>query len=76
MPELKECPSADSNGQLSSGEDSTNSRPSTPECFFPAQKYTNLITRIQDKIANNEPYFSLEFFPPRTANGAVNLISR
>lgn len=31
---------------------------------------------IKHKIANNEKFFSLEFFPPRTPNGAVNLIAR
>ena len=31
---------------------------------------------IQSKINNGERFFSLEFFPPRTAAGAVNLINR
>ena len=48
-------------------------RPTSP--VIP-QKYKKLIDRIHDKIELGEPFFSLEFFPPRTANGAVNLISR
>ena len=36
----------------------------------------NLIEKINRRIANNEFWFSLEFFPPRTANGAANLISK
>lgn len=31
---------------------------------------------FQAKIAHGERFFSLEFFPPRTAAGAVNLINR
>jgi len=36
----------------------------------------SLIEKINKRIANNEFWFSLEFFPPRTANGAANLISK
>jgi methylenetetrahydrofolate reductase (NADPH) len=35
-----------------------------------------LIESINERIQDGEPFFSLEFFPPRTASGAVNLISR
>lgn len=35
-----------------------------------------LIEKIKKRIANREFWFSLEFFPPRTANGAANLISK
>lgn len=35
-----------------------------------------LIEKIKRRIANKEFWFSLEFFPPRTANGAANLISK
>ena len=31
---------------------------------------------LQSKISSNERFFSLEFFPPRTPAGAVNLINR
>lgn len=31
---------------------------------------------FQARIASREPFFSLEFFPPRTAAGAANLINR
>lgn len=36
----------------------------------------NLIQKIHRRIANKEFWFSLEFFPPRTSNGAANLISK
>jgi len=42
----------------------------------PAQKYVSLIEKIHEKIGKEEKFFSLEFFPPRTPNGAVNLIAR
>ena len=35
-----------------------------------------LIDRINKRIENKETWFSLEFFPPKTANGASNLISK
>lgn len=35
-----------------------------------------LIEKLNQKIANNEKFFSLEFFPPRTPNGAVNLLGK
>ncbi|XP_002737338.1 methylenetetrahydrofolate reductase (NADPH) [Saccoglossus kowalevskii] len=49
----------------------------TPDIPRPVSKgYTRLIDRIQKRINSKEKFFSLEFFPPRTANGAVNLVSR
>lgn len=35
-----------------------------------------LIEKINRRIASKEFWFSLEFFPPRTANGAANLIAK
>lgn len=43
---------------------------------LPKYRYRRLIDRIHDRQQASAYYFSLEFFPPRTANGAVNLISR
>lgn len=31
---------------------------------------------LQNRISSGDYFFSLEFFPPRTAAGATNLISR
>ena len=42
----------------------------------PLEKSQTLIEKIQDHIANKKKFFSLEFFPPRTPNGAVNLVAR
>ena len=37
---------------------------------------TSLIDKIQSRIASKDKFFSLEFFPPRTKSGAINLMSR
>lgn len=56
---------------------SDDSRPSTPgTSFFYSGRYINLKERIHERIASKDIFFSLEFFPPRTANGAANLITR
>jgi len=34
-----------------------------------------LIDIVREKIENNEQFFSLEFFPPKTFNGATNLMA-
>ncbi|XP_076802588.1 methylenetetrahydrofolate reductase (NADPH)-like [Clavelina lepadiformis] len=38
--------------------------------------WESLASRIKKRIADNDPFFSLEFFPPRTEQGAANLIGR
>ena len=38
--------------------------------------YVSLIDKINHRIRNNQTWFSLEFFPPKTINGAANLISK
>lgn len=38
--------------------------------------HPTLIEKINKKIEEKEPFFSLEFFPPKTPNGAVNLIAK
>uniref|UniRef100_A0A0K0E3L1 methylenetetrahydrofolate reductase (NADPH) n=1 Tax=Strongyloides stercoralis TaxID=6248 RepID=A0A0K0E3L1_STRER len=38
--------------------------------------YTPLIKRINNQIESGVPFFSLEFFPPKTANGVANFINR
>ena len=35
-----------------------------------------LIEKINSKIKNGTKFYSLEFFPPRTSDGAANLVSR
>merc|ERR1719317_225125 len=39
-------------------------------------KTQTLAEKINEKIRQKETFFSLEYFPPRTPNGAVNLVSR
>jgi len=43
-------------------------------CCLQSVKYVSLIENIQKRIENNERWYSLEFFPPRTPSGAANLI--
>ncbi|XP_013411345.1 methylenetetrahydrofolate reductase-like [Lingula anatina] len=51
-----------------------SSRPESPGLL--PYKYISLMDRIKAKIADDEPFFSLEFFPPKTEEGAVNLVAR
>ena len=39
-------------------------------------QYVSLAEKLQARIESGEPFFSLEFFPPRTKSGAANLLSR
>lgn len=39
-------------------------------------KYESLIDKINKRIESKKLWFSLEFFPPKTVNGAANLISK
>lgn len=50
------------------------SRPASPMMFnsFDA----TLTEKIKARIESKDKFFSLEFFPPRTKSGAVNLLSR
>ena len=43
---------------------------------LPSHNYRCLIDRMNDRINTGSKFFSLEFFPPKTAPGAANLISR
>ncbi|CAG5127360.1 unnamed protein product, partial [Candidula unifasciata] len=43
---------------------------------FCKQKCLPLIDKIRKREKSGEPFFSLEFFPPHTNSGAMNLISR
>ena len=39
-------------------------------------KHNSLAQQIQRRISSGDLFFSLEFFPPRTEQGAANLIGR
>lgn len=41
-----------------------------------AYKFRPLCLKVQDRYESKDPFFSFEFFPPRTANGALNLLAR
>lgn len=63
-------PAADSSPSTTPG----SSRPASPLMFnsFGA----TLAEKIKARIEARDKFFSLEFFPPRTKSGAVNLLSR
>jgi methylenetetrahydrofolate reductase (NADPH) len=71
------------NNKYDNGDSSTNtsSDESRPEAKISAQhtpthNYRCLIDRINDRIRAGSTFFSLEYFPPKTASGAINLTSR
>ena len=43
-------------------------------CCLQPVKYISLTEKIQKRIENNDRWYSLEFFPPRTPSGAANLL--
>lgn len=43
-------------------------------CSLQAVKYVSLTEKIEKRMASNDRWYSLEFFPPRTPSGAANLI--
>lgn len=43
-------------------------------CLSMPTTYVSLVEKIQNNIQNKQRWFSLEFFPPRTASGAANLL--
>lgn len=67
---------SDSSGASNSGGDSSkeSSRCSTP--VLDAYRSDRLRDKMRRRMESGDRWFSLEFFPPRTASGAVNLISR
>ena len=59
--------------------DSPTSTHPTSRCDSPLllpSPETSLIDKINSKIESKDKFFSLEFFPPRTKSGAINLLSR
>ncbi|XP_060040240.1 methylenetetrahydrofolate reductase (NADPH) isoform X3 [Erinaceus europaeus] len=68
-------PQPHSEGSSSGGESSRDSsRCSTPG--LDPERHERLREKMRRRMGSGDKWFSLEFFPPRTAHGAVNLISR
>ena len=68
-------PNPRSEGSSSGGESSKDSsRCSTPS--LDPERHERLREKMRHRMDSGDKWFSLEFFPPRTAEGAVNLISR
>ncbi|XP_069097355.1 methylenetetrahydrofolate reductase (NADPH) isoform X2 [Pleurodeles waltl] len=64
----------DSSSASSSDGSKESSRCSTP--ILDAERYERLREKMRRRMEAGDKWFSLEFFPPRTASGSVNLISR
>lgn len=60
-----------SSGMESSKESSRCSSPG-----LDPERHERLREKMRRRMESGDKWFSLEFFPPRTAPGAVNLISR
>jgi methylenetetrahydrofolate reductase (NADPH) len=68
-------PHPHSEGSSSGSESSKDSsRCSTPG--LDPERHEKLRDKMKRRMESGDKWFSLEFFPPRTAHGAVNLISR
>ncbi|KAF4070595.1 hypothetical protein AMELA_G00287190 [Ameiurus melas] len=70
---------SDSSGASNSGESSKDSSKESSRCSTPvgeSDRGNRLRDKMRRRIESGDWWFSLEFFPPRTAGGAVNLISR
>ncbi|EQB79042.1 methylenetetrahydrofolate reductase [Camelus ferus] len=68
-------PNPRSEGSSSGSESSKeSSRCSTPG--LDPERHEKLKEKMKRRMESGDKWFSLEFFPPRTAQGAVNLISR
>ncbi|XP_051027749.1 methylenetetrahydrofolate reductase (NADPH) [Acomys russatus] len=68
-------PNPQSEGSSSGSESSKDSsRCSTPS--LDPERHERLREKMRRRMDSGDKWFSLEFFPPRTAEGAVNLISR
>ncbi|KAM9299174.1 methylenetetrahydrofolate reductase (NADPH) [Gastrophryne carolinensis] len=64
----------DSASCSSSTDSKESSRCSTP--VLDIERHERLRDKMRRRMDAGDKWFSLEFFPPRTASGAVNLISR
>lgn len=58
----------------SSTDSKESSRCSTP--VLDLERHERLRDKMRRRVDSGDKWFSLEYFPPRTASGAVNLISR
>jgi hypothetical protein len=54
--------------------ESDNGQMNAKGCCLQSFKYISLTEKIQQRISNNDRWYSLEFFPPRTPSGAANLL--
>ncbi|XP_075801788.1 methylenetetrahydrofolate reductase (NADPH) isoform X1 [Microtus pennsylvanicus] len=74
-PSISRSPAMVNEGSSSGSESSKDSsRCSTPS--LDPERHERLREKMRRRMDSGDKWFSLEFFPPRTAEGAVNLISR
>lgn len=75
QPALSAIPDSRRSTRTSSSSSMASSQTSS-RSTSPTRSPETLAQKILRKIKNEETFFSLEFFPPRTATAAANLISR
>lgn len=61
-----------SGGGMESSKDSSRCSSPGPD----PERHERLREKMRRRMESGDKWFSLEFFPPRTAQAAVNLISR
>lgn len=76
MPEVVAQQLDEQNMVHTDSSDGSSSPPATHKCAPSAPRSKRLIDRINKRISKGVRFFSLEFFPARTINGAVNLLAR
>ncbi|XP_043854162.1 methylenetetrahydrofolate reductase isoform X2 [Dromiciops gliroides] len=60
----------------SSGSEGSKDSSRCPTPVLDSERHERLREKMRRRMESGDKWFSLEFFPPRTAQGAVNLISR
>ncbi|XP_069803324.1 methylenetetrahydrofolate reductase (NADPH) isoform X1 [Dendropsophus ebraccatus] len=77
--ERREVTMVKANSIDGSSASSTDTSKDSSRCSTPVhdiERHERLRDKMRRRIEAGDKWFSLEFFPPRTASGAVNLISR
>ncbi|XP_020829402.1 methylenetetrahydrofolate reductase (NADPH) isoform X2 [Phascolarctos cinereus] len=73
---VNEARGSSSSEGSSSGSEGSKDSSRCPTPVLDAERHERLREKMHRRMDSGDRWFSLEFFPPRTAQGAVNLISR
>ncbi len=64
---------------IGDGDHAESATPTTPRSSSPllySSFASTLAEKLEARVASRDKFFSLEFFPPRTTSGAINLMAR